>query len=218
MKIIRLITLFLGFNMSVAIAQTPSTQLYQVAKEFGKIASFNANVKVQFLIPSVQMSDLTGTMSYAKPNKYNIHLTGIAFLPKQNPFEIYRLLADTTQYTAIAQGNQNIGNHVCQLITVLPFKQTDLMLAKFWVETGTHMVHKTEVTTREQGTVETLYTYGAKVNWPLPDRLNVSVDMSRFQVPKMVSADINSVRKQSLPKSAKGKIIFNMSNYKIKRG
>lgn len=204
--------------MSVVAAQTPSTYLHRVAKEFGKVASFTANVKVQFQIPSVQMSDLNGTMQYAKPNKYNIHLTGIAFLPKQNPFDVYKLLSDTSQYTAIAQGFQKIGTHNCMVFTVLPVKQADLMLAKFWVETTTNLVHKTEVTTREQGTVETQYVYGPKANWPLPDQLKVEVDMSRFQVPKMVSADINSVRKQPMPKSAKGKITFSMTNYKIKRG
>ena len=79
------------------------------------------------------------------------------------------------------------------------------------------MVYKSQITTKNNGTIETKSVYGNFMKYALPEKIIVKVEINRVKVPKMMSVDLN---KKSKPKTGieskeTGTIQLNFSNYKI---
>jgi hypothetical protein len=194
-------------------------KLQAAAKKFSAITNFSAEVKINFDLPSIKLEPMRGKVYFRSPDRYKVKLDGVAFLPKQNPFSFLSLLRDSSTYVAIANGNEIYSGIDCERIQVIPANDPEIVLAKVWINERKQLLMKTEITGRSNGTVVAEYQYGKQSGFALPDQIRFTVDMKTFSLPKMISVDINSKKKQTEPgKMGKGKIDFLFSGYLINKG
>ncbi len=194
-------------------------KLQAVAKKFSAVKDFSAAVKIDFDLPSIKLEAMSGNVFFRAPDRYKVKLDGVAFLPKQNPFAFLSLLRDSTTYVAVANGIENYSGVDCERIQVIPVNDPEIVLAKVWIDVRKQLLMKTEITGRSNGTVLAEYQYGKQSGFALPDQIRFTVDMKTFSLPKMISVDINSKKKQTDPgKTGKGKIDFLFSVYRINKG
>lgn len=214
-----IITALLALTIS-ATAQSPKHTLALVNQKFGKVNDYSANIHLQFNLPSVNMQPIDGKVFFKKPSKFRIRTKGIIFLPKQNPYYSLSTLTDTNSYTAINTGEENIGNTVATIIQVIPNGgDNDLILGKFWIDKVNNVILRSQLTTKSSGTIQLESNYGANssIAYALPDKMTVTVDMAKFKIPKMFSADINAKSNHDPNANAKGTgvIILSYSRYAI---
>ena len=98
---------------------------------------------------------------------------------------------------------------------MIPKEDGDVMMAKFWINPDNNCPLKMQITSKSNGVILIENFYGKYANLCLLDKTIFTIDMKKFKVPKMVSADINSKSTKSKDSSTKtiGTIIFNFSNY-----
>lgn len=215
--IIYTILILLGKN---AFATTPAQALLAVYQKFQTVKNFKAKLQVRFDIPSINIPKMSGQVAYKVPDKFKIKLTGVAFLPKQNPFETFQFLRDTNTYVAVTLPSEHIGKTKCEVITVLPKNDQDIIMEKLWIDPIQHLIMKAEVSSKANGLVKSEYFYNTQTNWALPDKILFSIDVNRFQLPKMIAVDLNSKRKTmpNSPRKEVGKIEFLFNQYSINKG
>lgn len=192
-----------------------------INRKFGKVNDYTADAFMTFDIPGVKLRNMSGRAFYKKPNKFRIRAKGIFFLPKQNMAQqMNTLLADTKSYTAVLSGYEKVGNTNCAIINVIPLKTDgELIISRLWIDPANSLIMHSQITTRNNGTVETYNTFATQQSRDLglPSRIEVRVETGKFKVPKMLAADINksSTPKNKAPVPKYGTIRIDFSNYKI---
>lgn len=218
MKKILLVLLCL-ISVKVFAVEDPKVIIAGVNKKFAQVSDYSADVFMVFDIPGVKIKSLRGTAYYKKPNKFRIKAKGIFFLPKQNVGQnMNAMLVDTKSYTAVLSGNEKLGTINCAVINVIPNNNAgELIIGKFWIDPVNSLILKSQITTRNNGTIETFNTFGANANTGLPSSISVKVEVGKFKVPRMLAGDINKSAKDKTPAadSKTGTIQMNFSNYKI---
>lgn len=191
----------------------------RVNKKFAMVHDYTADVYMAFDIPGVKIKSLSGKAFYKKPDKFRIRAKGIFFLPKQNMAQqMNGMLADTKSYTAVLSGYEKTGDVHCAVINIIPLTTNgELIIGKFWIDPVNAQILKTQITTKNNGTIETYNTFGANAAQGLPARIEIRVETAKFKVPKMFAGDINknSPAKTKIPAQKYGTIQLNFSNYKI---
>jgi hypothetical protein len=216
----RFITILLSSLAITVSAQSPKQILAAVNQKFMKVNDYSANIHLVFNLPSVTIQPIDGKVYFKKPTKFRIKTKGIIFLPKQNPYYSLAALADTNSYTAFTTGEEKIGGTTVTVIKVSPnADDNDLILGKFWIDPKQSLVLKSQLTTRSSGTIQLESSYGPNSNtaYALPDKMTLSVDMTKFKIPKMVAADINSksTHPANEPRKGTGVITLSYSSYAI---
>jgi outer membrane lipoprotein-sorting protein len=210
---------FLLLCSIVSPAQTPKQILAQVNKKFNRVNDYTADIHLTFNLPSIKMQAIDGKVFFKKPSKYRVRTKGIVFLPKQNPYTSMAALNDTNSFDTFIAGEEKIGGKMTTIIKVSPNNENDLILGKFWIDRDNNIILRSQLTTRSAGTISIENTYGVNANvaYALPDRMTMTVDMSKFKVPKMVAADINTKSTGSAQTSQKGTGVIQLtySHYSI---
>ncbi len=198
-------------------AQTPNQTLHKAYQQFGKVKSFKSEVKIYFDLPSVSIEDMSGKAFYKAPSKFRVRLKGIAFLPKDNPFNVFALIKDSMQYASVGNGSETIGAEICKIISVIPNGDSDIIMAKIWIGTTSNCPLKMQITSRTNGVVLIENTYGRFAKNSLPDKMRFTVDMNKFKVPKAMAVDINNTPKKTAASTEKpkGTIEFVFANYSL---
>jgi hypothetical protein len=201
-----------------AQAETEKQMLYKAFKKMDAVQDYQADIVMDFAIPGLNLQQLSGKVYYKKPDKFRIKTKGIFFLPKQNLYYGLEIISDTLKYTAINGGTELVNGVSCTVITVVPNVESDLLVGKFWVRADKSLIQKSQLTTKSNGTITIENTFGASAGSALPDRMQLTVDVQKFKVPKMVSMEINSKAKAN-PNAGKNKntgtIVLRFSQYKI---
>lgn len=213
--------LILGFACAFyqATAQSPKEIITRVNQQFAKVKDYAADINLNFQIPGINMQPIAGKVFYKTPDKFRVKTKGIAFLPKQNPYYALALLKDTAAYTALLSGTEKVGNATCFVINIIPNKEQDLILGKFWIDYKKGVVMKSQLTTKSNGTITVESQYGKLESYALPDKMVFTIDMTKFKVPKAVAVDLNSKRKKTTNESNKstGTIELVFANYAINK-
>lgn len=201
-------------------AKSTNQLINEVTQKFTSIKNFKSDIDIHFNIPSINISEMKGKVFYASPNKFKIKLSGVAFLPKQNPFELFNLLKDSSTYLAVMVGNEKIRNINCSVISILPKSDQDIVMEKLWINADNKTIMKSEITTKSNGTLKADYFYESMNNTALPDKILFSIDLNKFKLPKMIAVDLNSTKKNNSSSTKKdvGTIEFNFLNYIINKG
>lgn len=201
-------------------AQSPKAMMYQCFTKFSTLNDFKSDVVIQFDVPRVNIQQTKGKLFYKKPNKFRIKLMGIAFLPKQNPFESINNLSDTNNYIAVKVGEEMIDQKKLDIINIIPTNNSDLITGKFWVNKIESIIYQYELTTRSSGTMFVQQLFSTQKKFGLPDQIRFSFDVAKFKVPKGVALDINSKKKneQDNRKTGTIKMVFTniATNVKVK--
>ncbi|MFM2387177.1 MAG: hypothetical protein RL660_1934 [Bacteroidota bacterium] len=207
-------------STSTILAQNPKKIIQTVNAKFAKVSSYTADGNVKFDIPSVKLSPINVSVYFKKPSKFKMHSRGLFFMPKQNPMgDIAKLLSDTSSYTAVHMGKETVNGKSCHIVNILPTKNMgDFIVGKFWINDAEGLVYKSEITTKNAGTVLTESFYGAMASYGLPDKVILTMDVNKFKIPKMLAMDINR-KKATTPsdpnKKEISKITVSMKNYKV---
>ena len=210
---------FLVLFPSYIFSQNPKEIITKVNQQFAKINDYSAAISMQFDIPSVRLEKISGKVFYKKPNKFRIKTQGIIFLPKQNPYFALAALLDTNSYTAVLGEEEKINTALTTIITILPNKESDLIIGKFWIDKSKSLIIKSQLTTRSNGTLQMENFYGINNSFALPEKMTFTLDVTKFKVPKAIAVDINSKTKTKTDGSKKGigTIQFLFSNYQINK-
>lgn len=204
---------------NLGLAQNPKTIMNKVLAKFSRVQDYSAQINMAFDIPNVNMSAVNGLVYYKKPDKFRIKSKGIAFVPKQNPYFSLNLLRDSTSYVAIVNGAETIRNVPCTIINVIPNVPTDMVIGKFWVDVKNSLILKSQITTNNNGTLNIDNYFGVQSSLALPEKMVMTIEMTKFKLPKALSAELNSKSSKytSKPEKGIGKITMTFSKYQVNK-
>ncbi len=211
--------LFTIHYSTFTFSQTPNQIINTVNERFSKVNDYRADVNVKCEIPSIKIDAINAKVIYRKPDKFKIKSTGILVLPKQNANFLFATIADTTQYTAVITGEEMMGMVKTQIVNVIPNKDTsDLILGKFWIDAVRGLVLKSQLTTKSQGTILIENTYGNMSQYALPDKMLFTIETQKFKLPKALSMDLNTSKKDVVEDDGKGRITLVLTRYVVNKG
>jgi len=213
--------LFLFISIFAQAQPNANAILRDVYGKLQKAKDYSVNAHIKVDMPFIRMMPIDAKIYFKQKDKFKVESKSIAIVPRQGFDQASKMLADTTAYTAVAQGNELTGKIQTTIINIIPLSDTsDLILGKLWIDAKQSVILKSQLTTKSSGTILTEYTYGAQIAYGLPDKMIFSVDMKKFKIPKSVSADINNTTKEEDPKKdkKKGQIFIDLTNYQVNKG
>ncbi|MBK7696501.1 MAG: hypothetical protein IPO72_07595 [Saprospiraceae bacterium] len=214
-----LITMIFGLSilMGKAIGQKAEVLVQMIQTDFKKIERYTADINISFEIPYINIEPVKGKVYFKQPNLFKVKTQGIAFMPKQNPFYLMELLNDPSSYLCIDSGSETNPGSIIRIIQLVPKEHEELILAKIWVDATRRRIVKSSLTTKSNGTVEIQYLYDEKPGSKLPELMVFGIEVGKFKIPKMMSADLNSRSKNSgtPSQSTHGKIRLKFTNYRL---
>jgi len=208
--------------MQSAEAQTPNQMLQGVYKMvmLAKDYSVDANIKVD--LPFIKILPINAKIYFKQLDKFKVESKSIAIVPRQGFDQFTKMLKDTTTFTSIVTGKEQIGTTETIVLNIIPNADTsDLILGKLWLNKKENVILKSQLTTKSNGTILTEFTYGNQISYGLPDLMVFTVDIKKFKIPKSVSADVNNAKvteEEKKKNDRKGKIFITLSNYIINKG
>jgi hypothetical protein len=201
-------------------AQNPNTLLHLVYAKLNKANNYKVDVNIKVDLPFIKMLPINAKIYFKQKDKFKVESKSIAIIPKQGFVQLTKLINDTNAFTAMYQSSEVINSNKVSLINVIPLNDTgDVILGKLWIDDKQHIILKSQITTKSNGTILTSYEYGTQKEFGLPDVMTFEVDIKKFKIPKAVAADINTTKSSSTSKEGKkGKIIIKLNNYLINKG
>lgn len=216
-----LCTIFLLFSMTV-MCQTADQIITQLVNKINLVTDYSVTANIKADIPLIRVLPVNASIYFKQKDKFKVVSKGIAILPKQGFTDVSNFLSKKGTYVTVDGGIVTLNDLKTHLLTVIPtVENSDIVLAKLWVDIKRTVIVKTDLTTRGSGSVTIDYLYGAQVAFGLPDKITFTVDVKKFKMPKSVSADINNSEKnkKSDPKKSKsGTITITLSNYLVNKG
>ncbi len=201
-------------------SQNPNNLLRNVLKkmQIAKDYSVEANIKVD--LPFINMLPINAKIYTKQPDKFKVESKSIAIVPRQGFDQIAKILKDTTQFSAVTQGEEMIEKNKTTIVNIFSQVDTsDLILGKLWIDVQQNIILKSQLTTRSNGTILTEYEYGSQIAYGLPDKMTFTVDIKKFKVPKMIAALTSSKKKQGdTAEEKRRKIFIKLQNYQINKG
>lgn len=201
-------------------AQSPNTILNAVYNKMMKAKDYTVQLNITVDLPFIKMRPVEAKVYFKQKDKFKVESKNIAIIPRQSFDQLTKMLNDTNAFTAVKSGSEKIGNTAVTVISIIPSSDTgDLILGKLWIDTKQHLVMKSQLTTKSNGTILAEYTYGSQIDFGLPDNMIFTVDVKKFKIPKSVTADINNTKKEESTKDKKkGKIYIKLYNYQVNKG
>lgn len=216
----KFLTLLLIAIQFGAIAQDANDILNKVVTKLNTVNDYSVTANVKANIPMIKILPSKATIYFKQKDKFKVVSKGIVILPKQGFTEINGFLANKKSYLAVAGDSTKIGGVMTKLINVVPTgENSEIVLAKLWIDAKSSVIMKSQITTKTNGSVTTTYTYGDKVAFGLPSQLVFEIDVKAFKLPKSVAADINKTTAQKKTKPGnKGLITIMLTDYKVNTG
>jgi hypothetical protein len=216
-KFLTLIIIAFQFGL---IAQDANDILSKVVTKLNTVNDYTVIANVKANIPMIKILPSKATIYFKQKDKFKVVSKGIVILPKQGFTEINGFLANKNSYLAVAGDSAKIAGVMTKLINVVPTgENSEIVLAKLWIDTKRSVIIKSQITTKTNGSVTTTYTYGDKVTYGLPSQLVFEIDVKAFKLPKSVAADINKTAAEKKTKPGnKGVITITLTDYKVNTG
>ena len=127
---------------------------------------------------------------------------GLSVLPKKNINLTLSNLIPTGSVTVLDAGTAVKNGKTLRILKVVPEDdQSNIILAKIWVDEANLLAMRTETTTRNDGTVVMDLEFGHYNNYALPDKITLYMDVKNYKMPKGMTFDYND---QPKPNDAKG--------------
>lgn len=228
MRIIKYFTLFWFYVISSeCYAQvTANSLLFEVYSKMQKAKDYSVQANIKVDMPFIRILPVDVKIYFKQKDKFKVESKSIAIVPRQGFDQVQKMVADTNSFTALIQGNEVIGGITTRLINVIPLADTsELVLGKFWIDPIRNVILKSQLTTRNSGTIVTEYTYDTQVAYGLPDQMIFSVDVKKFKMPKAaITEDPKKAENDQKEKKDKnkdpnrGKIIITLTSYQVNKG
>lgn len=207
----------------VAAQNDADALLSRVTGKLQKIHDYSVNANIRVDMPFIRMLPVNVKIFFKQKDKFHVESKNIAVVPRQGFNQFSEILTQKSSYTAIIQGEENIGNIKTSIVNVIPLSDTsDMILGRFWIDPLQNVILKSQLTTRLNGTIVTEYTYGSQINYGLPDKMVFTVDTKKFRMPKSMAAEMNknavNAKDNKSKDPKKGNIIIVLSGYQINKG
>lgn len=207
------------FENSFSQINNASVILNSIYKKSLLAKDYSASAHIKVDLPFLKMLPINATIYFKQKDNFKIDSKSIAILPRQSFNQLSRMLENPSSYSSMIQSVELIRNIQTTVISVIPLSDTsDLILGKLWIDIDKKLVLKSQLTTKNNGTILTEYFYGYNAEFGLPDQLIFTVDIKKFKIPKSVSIDINNSSSDKVKKEKTGKIFITLTNYKINKG
>jgi outer membrane lipoprotein-sorting protein len=204
------------------MCQTADQIITQLVNKINLVTDYSVTANIKADIPLIRVLPVNASIYFKQKDKFKVVSKGIAILPKQGFTDVSSFLSTKGTYVTVDGGIVTLNDIKTHVLTVIPtVENSDIVLAKLWVDTKRTVIVKTDLTTRGSGSVTIDYLYGTQVAFGLPDKITFTVDVKKFKMPKSVSADINNSgkNKKDDPKKSKfGTITITLSNYLVNKG
>jgi outer membrane lipoprotein-sorting protein len=195
-------------------AQNPELTFKRLVQKFNQVKSYDVVATIKPQIPLIRILPVKANIHFSYPSNFQVQSAGISILPKNGFSELPLLFSKPDDFTAIASGMENS----FEIITLLP-KQNDsnIILAKIWVDASSLLVVKSQITSRSNGTITCEFDYNQEKTWGLPAHMKFVMDVNKFKIPKGLATDINRTSRpaETDAKSKKGTIDVYFNKYKV---
>jgi outer membrane lipoprotein-sorting protein len=219
-----LVLLLSSTNAQAQTALDATRLFYSLRSRMTSVQDYVADVRMKIDVAFMRVPLLAGKLYYKSPGKLKLERDGgISVLPKKSISLSVDNMMPTGNATVIDAGRETIGSIPARIIKVIPEGESDIILAKVWVDEARMLALRTETTTRDNGTVRMDLTYGRYVAQALPDKIVFVMDVKEYKLPKGVTMDydegtapIEKTKEPKLPK--KGRIEIRYLSYKVNTG
>jgi outer membrane lipoprotein-sorting protein len=194
-------------------APDPSQIIEKSVKQFSLVQSYSADIDFVFDIPSVNMKNMSGQVYYKSPDKYRTKISGLAFIPNENPIKIYHFLRDKSKYNAVYEGEEALKSGPSNIVNIIPKGKADFMLGKLWIDKKTNTIVKV-ILTSQQGSIRMENKFGNMAKYSLPDQTIFYLDNFKPNLLKM-KPSLNKKKTETATEDKIGTITMKYSNYKI---
>ncbi len=211
--------IWLTFVPFLSAQKTANTLIGEVYHKMNTIKAYTADAYIEADLPMIKIQPTQASILFNQKDKFKLISKGIVVLPKQGINNLPNIIQDTNSFTAVRSGKETIKDNITDIISIIPNSDTgDVVLAKLWIDPINSLVYKSQITTRENGTIGIENYYKSQKMRGLPDRIVFTVDIKKFKIPKGMTTDINrsnSIEDKIIKDSNTGKIYLTISNYKF---
>ena len=227
MSLVRRVLLFVlvvGLSVNAGAQTDTAAVLFKnLRSRIDKINDYVADVKVKIDVSFMKVPPLGGKLYFKAPDKMKLERNGgVSILPKGNVNLTLNSMFPKGEATVIDAGKDIVNGRSVRVIKVIPDDdRSDIVLTKIWVDYERNLALRTETTTRDNGTIKMDLAFSKYLQWGLPDKVIVHLDVKEYKLPKGVTMDYDT--QQNAPpatdgKNKKGKIEINYLNYEVNKG
>ena len=225
-RLVYLLLLVLTYS-GAARADAGTDLFYALRKKVLSVKDYTAEVKMKISVSYMKIPQLKGTMYFKSPDKMRLERNGgISLLPKKNINLTVGNLMPSGSVTVIDIGNVVLDGKKMHVLKVIPEDdQSNIVLAKIWIDESQLLITRAETTTRSDGTITMDLAFGKYASYGLPDKVTILVDLKDYKLPKGFTFDYDA-EPEPAPKPTNGKpakaqkgtILINYLKYDINTG
>jgi hypothetical protein len=221
MKYLLLILSF--FGATAAPAQEEEALLKKVRAKLEKVNDYQAEGKMKLDVSFINAPPSKVNVYYKKPNRFKVKKAGgISILPKGGVSVNVNTLLTGGSYQTVPGGASVIDGKPATVVKLIPTDEaSDVVLSVLHIDEKEAVIRKATVTTKESGTYEILFNYGAYTAWGLPDKVIFSFNTKDYKMPKGVVFEYEKGGEKKVAdraQSKKGKVEITYFNYIVNKG
>jgi hypothetical protein len=188
------------------------------------VKDYVADVRMKIDVSFMRVPMLAGKLFYKAPGRLKLERAGgISILPKKSVSLSIDKMMPSGGVTVIDAGAEKIDGIPVHVIKVIPEGESDIVLAKIWVDERRMLALRTETTTRDNGTARMELSYDKYAGQALPDKIVFVMDVKEYKLPKGVTMDYDEgnapVQKSENPRlPKKGRIEIRYLSYQVNVG
>ena len=205
-----------------SFAQDAPELVKRVKAKLDKVNDYSAQGKMKIDVSFIDAPDSKVTIYYKKPDKFKVKKAGgISLLPKGGVSVNMGSLLSNGDYDIVPGKDAQVNGVDTKVVKLLPREEnSDVVLTTLYIEEKNSVIRKASVTTKESGSYEIELTYGAYIDWGLPDKVIFSFNTKDYKLPKGLTFEYEKGdrKKEEALKNKKGKVEIIYSSYTINKG
>jgi hypothetical protein len=204
-------------------AQDANAILAKVKAKLQLVKDYSADGVMSTDVRFINISDSKVKVYFRQPDQFKIvKEDGISILPKGGTSVGLNALLSGKEFTAVPGGYVQEAGKNLAVVKLLPLKEnSEVVLITLHVDEAAALVYKTITTTKDNGTYETIMTYGKDAAWGLPSKVLFVFNISAYKLPKGVTMEYEGSKKADAAKPAgdgKGRVSISYSQYTVNKG
>jgi hypothetical protein len=218
-----LLLLLTFFGAIAAKAQEEEALLKKVRAKLEKVTDYQAEGRMKVDVSFINAPASKVAVYYKKPNRFKVKKAGgISILPKGGVSVNVNTLLTSDSYQTVPGGTSMIDGKPATIVKLIPADEaSDVVLSVLHIDEKEAVIRRAIVTTKESGTYEILFNYGAYTAWGLPDKVVFSFNTKDYKMPKGVVFEYEKGGEKKVEdkaKAKKGKVEITYTNYVINKG
>lgn len=213
MKKYLILLLLSAFSLQAETAQELTQKLI---KKLDKVENYKVDATITIDVEFIDIEPRNATITYKKPDEFNIESDGFAMLPKNGAQNEYMTIL-RGDYTAVDLGTEKVNGKNLRHVKIIPGNYDgDIILAEMWIDETKLRAEKLEAFTKKNGSYIVNFEFNGN-KYDLPSKLIVTFDLKNFQIPAQVTGEMEALGKKKGKEETTGKVIIDYKNYKVNK-